>query len=211
MNDESDDTSSLGAKRTNPHPIRRPKVEDALKLMRSGNERAREVVSSELRAVVMLAVRSEIGGHVRRYEESGDIVQPIVLEIIEWALRRPELTWPGVMREASRRARERVVDASRRTRHRDLGESSIEGGTINETPALAATRLTLHDRQLVEQLVDHLPADFAAIVRCIAIEGLSQNEVARRLGVHPSVVRRQYRKACVTLTKAFKRHGLGPE
>lgn len=101
--------------------------------------------------------------------------------------------------------RSRAIDVMRRIRaderRRPTSEVPVDTVAADEAPAVASDT-----RSLVQSAVDRLPAKQREVIRFAYLEGLSQRDVARRLGVPLGTVKTRARLAIDRLRNALAGH-----
>lgn len=160
---------------------------------RQGDAEARNELSARATALVSRFMSLNMSPRDRRWAESCDLTQVVVIEVLS---RLDRLPGGAGRRELEqhllRTARSRLIDHHRRNR-REAGASVL--GDAHDPPAPRSEQgpVTRTDElRWLERILSELPEKYAAVVRAHALEGLSFVEVGKKLGLPPDTVRRRY-------------------
>lgn len=170
---------------------------------RAGDSTAIDALLRALQPIVRDIVRRRMGSRPRRWAESGDLVQEVLVEIVDDLPSLPEVdAVPVLIARVHRRTEWRIRDLVRRHR-RDATESATP--EHDRDPAMApATQgdVTRADQvHYLRRLIDMLPKKYAEVVRLRTLEGLSYDQIAERLGLPPDTVRKRYSRARESLVR----------
>lgn len=176
---------------------------------RQGDGPALNQVCAHLQRVLRDYCRSQMGHRLLRWKSPEDIASAVVAEMARQLTNSPGiLTVDELMRRSFSRARWRVLDGVR-SASREAGESQI-GRALPELSAdgPATGPVTSSDTRLwLTALIDRLPDHYASVVRACALEGFSNAEAARLLGLEADTVRKRYQRARDLLCRLVNDHG----
>lgn len=105
-------------------------------------------------------------------------------------------------------ARNAIADHFRKTRDTEAFDESTHGSLVagsEETPGAEDEALAGDLREYVRSVVDRLPPAYREAIRSIELEGLSQVELARRLGLSVSAAKSRVQRGRALLRKEMER------
>lgn len=105
-------------------------------------------------------------------------------------------------------ARNTLVDHFRKTRETEAFDETVHGPLLDASHASPSSEdeaLSQELRHYVRSVVERLPPLYREAVRCIELEGLSQVELARRLGLSISATKSRVQRGRALLRKEMER------
>jgi len=174
-----------------------------LERARAGEASAFDSLCGWLRPPLLRYVNSRMRSDERRWVDADDVVQLVLVELQEKLDTLPDGADEDHLRGwLFRRAVWRLTDLARQQRSRRQSETELPEA---DEPAKGGSRdgtVTREDTsRLVRQLVDHLPGEYADIVRLCSLEGDTFVAAGRKLGLKEDTVRRRFERACEILEK----------
>lgn len=165
-----------------------------------GDGAALERVHALTRETVMAAATALVGDRTLADDVASEVYVSIWRQAGTFDSRRGSARrWLAVL------TRSRAIDVMRRIRaderRRPTSEVPVDTVAADEAPAVASDT-----RSLVQSAVDRLPAKQREVIRFAYLEGLSQRDVARRLGVPLGTVKTRARLAIDRLRNALAGH-----
>lgn len=105
-------------------------------------------------------------------------------------------------------ARNTLSDHFRKTRETEAFDEAVHGPLLtapDPNPSSEEAALSQELRNYVRSVVDRLPPLYREAVQCIELEGLSQVELARRLGLSVSAAKSRVQRGRALLRKEMER------
>lgn len=188
-------------------PIDVTRIERLIQAVRAGEASAANDLGRILEPYLRRLAGRRMGERARRWGESGDVVQQVLLEVVaapgavEESLEADEL-----LGRLARRVEWRVADLVRR-RRREVGASALDAREPSPPQPSEGVVTRDDERELVRRLVERLPEPWASTVRLCALEGLTYVAAASRLGVSEDTVRKRYSRAREILARELRSAG----
>lgn len=153
-------------------------------------------------------LRAFIGSKVRDSALADDLTQETLVRVatrIE-SLRSPDRLDAWVFQIA----RNTIADHFRTARETEAFDESAHGSLLavsqaQDTPSAEDEVLAGELRDYVRSVVDRLPPLYREAIRCIELEGLSQVELARRLGLSVSAAKSRVQRGRALLRREMER------
>lgn len=151
-------------------------------------------------------LRAFIGSRVRDSSLADDLAQETLLRVETrlQTLRRRDRLEAWVLQIA----RNTIADHFRKSREIEEFEETAHGpwlAVADPTPSAEDEALNLELRSYVRSVVDRLPPLYREAIQSIELEGLSQVELARRLGLSVSAAKSRVQRGRAMLRKEMER------
>lgn len=176
----------------------------------AGDECAMNVLVDECMPRLHAYVRIHMGLELRAREGSLDIVQSVCREVLEsvdssfeFRGRAPFLSWLFTVTLNKLRKRHRDIHRDKRDVDRERGDgvSDVDAaGYVSLTPSRAV--IAREDLERLEQAFDQLPTDYREVITLSRIIGMSQAQIAERMGRSEAAVCKLLGRALTQLARA---------
>ncbi len=151
-------------------------------------------------------LRAFLGSRVRDKALADDLVQETLLRVTS---RLPTLRNRDRLESwVFQIARNTIADHFRTARDTEAFDEAAHGPLLaaaGETPSAEEEVLSEELRRYVRSVVDRLPPHYRDALRCIELEGLSQVELARRLGLSVSAAKSRIQRGRALLRQEMER------
>lgn len=173
---------------------------------RTGDAKAAGRLYKHFRPTLLSYVKRRMGSRAQRWTDPEDIAQRVLIEVFRGLGSLPEdADEDDVWRRLFRTAAARITDEVRR-HQKSAGESVVEVAVEAQSTASQTGTITrLDDRRWLHELIAHLPPDYRDVMQLCAVEGVSYDEAARRLGVNHWTVRKRFERARNSLIRRFQK------
>ena len=168
---------------------------------------------------VFKIVRARLGAKLRQRVQSGDIVQEAMLDSLknlekfEYASEGAFLKWLTAIVENRIRDQRDYHDADKRNIDNEISlENPRSGGSgdpldipdKNGLPTVSEGIILTEEMVMLEQALDHLPAETRELIIAVKLEGRTYQELADETGKTSDAVRMQANRAMDALTTVFR-------
>ena len=196
------------------------KTQELVTLAKGGNEPALEQLCRVYGERVRRIIRLRMGKELRSRLESMDMVQDVLmcafrdLEGFTYTSEGDLLRWLGQIAENRIRDNLDKLHADKRDIRKEIplqddavtsrdDRARVFEPARNTTPSIILSKKEELDK--LEKAIDKLKPEYKEVIIWAKIDGLSYNEMGRRLGKSDEAVRKLVSRAMAELTIAFKR------
>ncbi len=190
-----------------------------LPAFRAGDRTAGDALLRHYEPWLRLLARVQVETHFRAKFDPSDIVQQTMLEAVRSLSQfrgTTEAEFTAWLRQILAHALAHEIRRYRGTRKRDLecevpldkeltNASQRLGDILPATGTSPSQVLVKHEQQvLLAQALERLPEDYREVIVLRNLEGLSHEEIAKRLGRNSGAVRMLWVRALARLTQEIK-------
>ena len=153
------------------------------------------------------ALRAYLRGQFPTVRDVDDVVQESYLRVWRARLHRPIDFSKSFLFQVARSV---TIDLLRRERVTPLRrtEEAVMTAVADERPSAAEVACTRSDVELLVRAIDAMPARLREVMILRKLDGLSQKEIAQRLGLSEPTVQAHVVRGLRRLEDFFRHHGV---